>query len=205
MALDLTIFLLTSLAIILTPGQDLLMVMSRGVTQGASAGVVTALGVSTGLLGHTLLATFGVGALLLASDALFFVVKLLGAAYLLYLGFKLLLARESEIHAIACEPKPLWRCYLTGAVSNLTNPKVTLFYFAYLPQFIPTGHQNPYLLLMLGALFAALTFVVKAPIGYFAGRCSQWVLRHPLVLLRFNQLSGVVLISFGVKLAFARK
>jgi len=89
------VFLLTSAVIILTPGQDMILVMSRSIAQGQKAGVMTAFGVSIGLLGHTLLATLGLGALLLASEFLFNIIKLIGAGYLIYIGYQLLRSKDT--------------------------------------------------------------------------------------------------------------
>lgn len=196
-------FVLTSVVIILTPGQDMVLVMSRGITQGASAGIVTAAGVSTGLLGHTALAGIGLGALLMASEPLFTVLKIIGAAYLIYLGLRLLITRVNQLDVVDSEPVSLKKLFSVGALSNLSNPKITLFYFAFLPQFVPAGIHNPApLILMLGAGFALLTFLIKAPIGYFSGLASAWIRSRSEIVSLINRVSGTVLIGLGLKLAF---
>ena len=205
---SLLLFLIASLLVIVTPGQDMILVMSRSLIQGSTAGVVTAAGVSSGLLVHTVLAALGLGAILQASELLFFTLKICGAAYLIYLGVRLLRTRSTEIELLATSRvnKPLGQLYLQGAFSNLSNPKIAVFYFAFLPQFISTGVQYPtFYLLGLGTAFAVLTFVVKGPIGFFAGYLSEWLRSRRAVLTWMHRTSGIVLMSLGLRLAFERK
>jgi threonine/homoserine/homoserine lactone efflux protein len=200
------LFVATSLILIATPGQDMILVMSRSVAQGAAAGVATAAGVSVGLVGHTVLATLGLGAILRASAWLFVVLKLVGAAYLIYLGFALLRTRAGDLALGATSPRSLAWLFRDGAFSNLSNPKIAIFYFAFLPQFVAGDSAHPTLqLLALGLVFAALTFLVKGPVGLFAGALSSWLRRRPSVLLWLYRSSGVVLLGLGVRLAFERR
>ena len=153
---QLLLFIVTSLVVIVTPGQDMILVMSRSITQGSAAGIATAAGVSTGLLGHTLLAGLGLGSILLVSETLFVVLKLVGAAYLIYLGVRLLLTRAASLELAGPRAARRRRLFVEGALSNLSNPKIAIFYFAFLPQFMPADTQHPtQLLLMLGAVFSA--------------------------------------------------
>ncbi|MDJ0880304.1 MAG: LysE family translocator, partial [Gammaproteobacteria bacterium] len=122
--LQLLLFVMTSLLVILTPGQDMILVMSRGMSQGIKAGMITAMGVSVGLLVHTMLAAMGVGALLLASETLFTLVKMIGATYLIYLGIRLLVSK-SVIGNLKATKKSYKKMFSEGAISNITNPKVT--------------------------------------------------------------------------------
>jgi threonine/homoserine/homoserine lactone efflux protein len=203
---QLVLFVVTSLVVIVTPGQDMILVMSRSITQGSAAGVATAAGVSTGLLGHTLLAGLGLGSILLASETLFVVVKLVGAAYLIYLGVRLLLTGAASFEFVGLRAAPLRRLFVEGALSNLSNPKIAIFYFAFLPQFMAADTPHPTrLLLMLGAVFSALTFLVKGPVGYFAGALSAWLRARPGLLIAMHRTSGTVLLVLGVKLAFERR
>lgn len=200
------LFIVTSLVLIVTPGQDMMLVMSRSITQGWKAGVVTAAGVSTGLLGHSLLASLGLGALLGASEMIFVTIKYVGAAYLVYLGIKLLAQGRSEIEVRRMSAVPMRSLFFQGAFSNLSNPKITIFYFAYLPQFIPSGSAHPTTMLFaLGVAFAALTFIVKGPVGYGAGILSGWLRSRPTVLSWINRTSGVVLVALGIRLAMERR
>jgi threonine/homoserine/homoserine lactone efflux protein len=200
------LFLAASLVLIVTPGQDMVLVMSRSLGLGSLAGIATAAGVSVGLLGHTLLATLGLGALLHASELLFQVLKLIGGAYLVYLGVRLLRAAATAHVLQAGSPASLPRLFVEGALSNLSNPKIALFYFAFLPQFVAASAERPTLsLFVLGVAFALLTFLVKGPIGYFAGALSGWLRSHRKVLTWINRSSGAVLIGLGMRLALEQR
>ena len=200
------VFVFASLVLIATPGQDMILVMSRSVAQGASAGVVTAAGVSVGLVGHTVLATLGLGAVLRTSEWLFVALKFVGAAYLIYLGIGLLRTQQGGLPIGAQAIRSLGKLFLDGAVSNLSNPKIAIFYFAFLPQFVSPSAQYPTLtVFVLGLVFAGLTFVVKAPVGLFAGRLSVWLRARPGVLQWVFRSSGAILVALGVRLAFERR
>ena len=200
------LFAATSLILIATPGQDMILVMSRSVAQGAAAGVATAAGVSVGLVGHTALATLGLGAILSASEWLFIALKLVGAAYLVYLAIGLLRTRRGDLALGNTAGRSPARLFMDGALSNLSNPKIAIFYFAFLPQFVAAGTEHPTLqLLALGLSFAALTFVVKAPVGLFAGALSGWLRRRPSVLVWLYRSNGAVLLGLGVRLALERR
>ena len=200
------VFVIASLVLIATPGQDMILVMSRSVAQGVAAGVVTAAGVSVGLVGHTVLATLGLGAVLRTSEWLFVALKLIGAAYLIYLGIGLLRTKQSGLPIGAQSARSLGRLFVDGAVSNLSNPKIAIFYFAFLPQFVSPSAQYPTLtVLVLGLAFAGLTFLVKAPVGVFAGRLSTWLRSRPDVLTWVFRSSGVILVALGARLALERR
>lgn len=200
------VFVAASLVLIATPGQDMILVMSRSVAQGAAAGVVTAGGVSLGLVGHTVLATLGLGAVLRTSEWLFIALKLVGAAYLIHLGIGLLRTRQSGLPIGPQAARSLGKLFADGAVSNLSNPKIAIFYFAFLPQFVSPSAQYPTLtVLVLGLAFAGLTFLVKAPVGIFAGRLSTWLRSRPGVLTWVFRSSGAILVALGARLAFERR
>ena len=196
------LFVATSLLVIATPGQDMILVMSRSVALGPAAGVVTAAGVSIGLVGHTILAALGLGAILRASEMLFTGLKLAGAAYLVWLGIGLLRTGNAELALRGVSARSSVRLFADGALSNLSNPKIAIFYFAFLPQFVPAGAAHPTLsMLALGLVFAGLTFLVKAPVGLFAGMLSGWLRARPRALVWLHRASGAVLVGLGVRLA----
>jgi threonine/homoserine/homoserine lactone efflux protein len=200
------LFVATSLLLIATPGQDMILVMSRSVAQGPAAGVVTAAGVSVGLVGHTMLATLGLGAVLRTSELLFAALKLVGAAYLVWLGIGLLRTKSAELALRGSGTRSLARLFADGALSNLSNPKIAVFYFAFLPQFVPQGAAHPTLsMLALGLVFAGLTFVVKGPVGLFAGLLSGWLRSRPRALHWLYRSSGAVLVALGVRLALEQR
>jgi threonine/homoserine/homoserine lactone efflux protein len=197
------LYLVASLALILTPGQDMLYVMSRALAQGRLAGLYSAVGVIIGILVHTALAAFGVGAILAASEGLFLALKLAGAAYLVYLGAKLLLSREAPLATHAdgrrfSAASLVWQ----GVLSNVSNPKIVLFFFAFLPQFVDPASPHPTAdLVFLGVLYAAMGLVVKAGVGLAAGTLAERVLRRPRAMLWINRVSGTILVALGLRLA----
>lgn len=199
------LFVGASLVVIIAPGQDMVLVMSRGMGQGAMAGIATGAGVSVGLLGHTVLAALGLGALLQSSPLVYSLVKFIGAGYLCYLGIRLLISGKRSLDTINPVKAPLFRLFTQGALSNLSNPKVAMFYFAFLPQFVPaTAPQPVFLISALGVAFALLTFAVKVPIGYFSGTLSNWFRSRPKALAWIYRSSGMMLIGLGLRLAFTQ-
>src|SRR5262245_12326697 len=200
------LFVVASLLLIATPGQDMILVMSRSIAHGAAAGVATAAGVSVGLVGHTVLATLGLGALLRTSEWLFVALKFFGAAYLVVLGVQLLRTRSQTLDLPDGAPRSLVRLFCDGALSNLSNPKIAIFYFAFLPQFVSPAATHPTsTVFALGLVFAALTFLVKAPVGLSAAMLSAWLRARPAALAWLYRTSGAVLIGLGIKLAFERR
>ena len=200
------LFVVASLALITLPGQDMILVMSRSIGQGAKAGVLTAAGVSVGLVGHTFLATFGLGVILRTSEWLFLALKLVGAAYLFYLGVGLLRTRREGLAIMADSFRPPGKLFFDGAFSNLSNPKIAVFYFAFLPQFVSPSALHPTLtVFVLGLAFAGLTFLVKAPVAIFSGALSAWLRTRPGVLVWVYRSSGAILVCLGVRLAFERR
>jgi threonine/homoserine/homoserine lactone efflux protein len=199
-----TPFVATSLLIILTPGQDMILVMSCTLSRGTRSGIITAAGVSVGLTVHTVFATMGLGALLQASEWMFTGLKWAGALYLLHLGISLF--RSSGALALSHShdaSESALRAFSKGALSNVSNPKIALFYLAFLPQFVPADAAHPTLsVFLLGLAFACLTFLVKGPVAVFAGLLSNWFRQNPRVFTRMHRTSGVVMIGLGLKLAF---
>jgi len=200
------LFIVTSLAVIVTPGQDMILVMSRSVTQGSSAGVVTAAGVSVGLIGHTILATLGLGAILRTSEGLFMTFRLFGAAYLIYLGITLLLTKKGKLELGISTQSSSLKLFMDGCLSNISNPNIAIFYFAFLPQFIhPNVTHTTLAITVLGLTFAILTFLIKASVSLFAGILSGWLRKRLNVLTWLYRSSGAILLGLGVKLAFERR
>ncbi len=197
------LFIVASVAVIISPGQDLVLVFSRSISQGAAAGVATAAGVSTGLVGHSILVTLGLGAIVQASPGIFLAIKILGAVYLLYLGVSLMRAGNAALNTEHRSVRSLPRLFADGAISNVANPKIIVFYLAFLPQFVSASVPNPALALFaLGLVFAVLTFVIKAPVGFFAGKLSAWFRSNPKYLRWIYRSSGSVLLVMAGRLAF---
>ncbi|AXF06801.1 threonine/homoserine/homoserine lactone efflux protein [Paraburkholderia sp. GV068] len=198
------LFLATSIAITMAPGPDNLQVLARGISQGRAAGLVAALGFATGITFHTTLAALGVAALLRSSPLAFEAIKLAGAAYLVWIGIK---ALRSQGLATAHEraPQPLMTVFRQSVLGNLLNPKVTLFFVVFLPQFVQTGGaQNgaqsvTVQMLELGALFMLQTLVVFSLFGVCAGMIGGWLRRRPRVGVWLDRLAGATFIALGIR------
>ena len=200
---DLGLYVFASLALILTPGQDFFYVVTRSLAQGRLAGVCSAIGVIIGILVHTALAALGVGAILHASEGLFLGLKLVGAAYLVYLGLRMMLRPDAARVANGTAPRLSAASLVRqGVLSNVTNPKIVLFFFAFLPQFVDPASAHPTRdLVFLGVLYAAMGLPVKAGVALAAGSLSERLLRRPAALAWAQRTSGAVLIGLGLRIA----
>jgi threonine/homoserine/homoserine lactone efflux protein len=199
------LFVTASLVLIAIPGQDMILVMSRSIAQGAVAGVATATGVCSGLVVHTVVATLGLGALIQASSFLYFGLQLAGAVYLIHLGLQLLRAPQQQLAMAGSAAKRPARMFFDGALSNICNPKIAVFYLAFLPQFVAPGAAHATLsLFVLGLVFAVLALLVKGPIGLGAAALSGWLRAHPQSLVWLFRTSGLVLLGLGLQLALQR-
>jgi threonine/homoserine/homoserine lactone efflux protein len=201
----LELYVVASLALIATPGQDMIYVITRSLAQGRVAGLCSALGVCLGILVHTALAALGVGAILQASEGLFVALKLAGAGYLVYLGVRMVFSR-ADASLLAGAPVRLSAAGLVwqGVLSNVTNPKIVLFFFAFLPQFVDPASAHPTRnLVFLGVLYAAMALPVKGGVALAAGSLADR-LRSPRALARIHRIGGTVLVALGVRLAAER-
>lgn len=200
---SLALYVAASLALIATPGQDMLYVMARAMAQGRRAGLCSALGVCLGILVHTALAALGVGAILLASETLFMAVKLVGACYLVFIGARMLLARAGGPGIEAAAGRlTLPSLFAQGVLSNVSNPKIVLFFLAFLPQFVDPASPHPTRdLALLGVLYAVMALPVKCAVGIAAGSLSERILRRPSAITWMNRVSGGVLVALGLRLA----
>jgi len=177
-------FLLTSLVIVATPGTGALYTIAAGLTRGARASVLAAFACTLGTVPHLLAAITGLAALLHASGVAFAVLKYAGVAYLLYLAW----VTWRDHGALSVDDgetdgsRSVWSVLGTGITLNLLNPKLTIFFFAFLPQFVPAGDGAVPAMLVLSAVFMAMTFVVFAAYGVFAAAVRDHVLRRPRVL-----------------------
>jgi threonine/homoserine/homoserine lactone efflux protein len=198
-------FLGVSALVIATPGQDTALTIKNTLAGGRRAGVLTALGVSTGQAVWTLAASAGVAALLVASEPAFLTLKLAGAAYLVFLGAQSLLAalRGASVHEVrGGAPARLAPAtgYRQGVVSNLGNPKMAVFFTSLLPQFAPAGGGSFAVMLALGLVFCAMTFLWLAAYSAAVDRAGH-VLRRRGVRRALDAVTGTVLVALGLRLA----
>ncbi|MCO5098872.1 MAG: LysE family translocator [Rhodocyclaceae bacterium] len=200
-------FLLAAALITLAPGPDNLSVLSLGLSRGRRAGIGFGLGCALGCFIHTLLATLGVTALIAASETAFTALKLAGAAYLCWLGWKALRSPGATLSADAevLHTDKAMRPYLVrGFVANAINPKVALFFLAFLPQFVdPSRGHAAAQTALLGTLFAAQTVLIFGAIGWYAGTVGGWLRGRPAVGRWLDRATGVLFIGLGIRLALA--
>jgi threonine/homoserine/homoserine lactone efflux protein len=203
------LFVVSGLLLNITPGQDTLYIVTRSVAQGRAAGVWSVLGISSGSVLHTLAAAFGLSAILATSAEAFVVVKLAGAAYLVYLGAKMLLERPAAATTPGVEAPPAresaWAIYRAALLTNMLNPKVALFFLAFLPQFVaPDASSRVTAFLFLGAVFVfngtlwclVLVMAASALSGRLRGSAAG--------ARRLRQATGAVFVGLGARLALSK-
>jgi len=197
------LYVAASLALIATPGQDMLYVIARSLAQGRWAGLLSALGVCIGILVHTALAALGAGALLRASDEAFIVLKLAGAAYLVYLGVRMAISSAPRARDHAPAPRMSARSLVAqGVLSNVSNPKIVVFFMAFLPQFVDPASAHPTRdLVALGALYAAMALPVKGAVAWAVGTFSARAAPSPALLAWAQRAGGAILVVLGIRLA----
>jgi threonine/homoserine/homoserine lactone efflux protein len=200
------LFIGVSWALIITPGPDMLYVITRGVTQGRKAGILSAIGVICGILVHTTAAALGLTLILQTSALAFLIVKTLGAAYLIYLGIKAW-REKSTFHlqtstAIVSSRRVFWQ----GVLSNVLNPKVAIFFLAFLPQFVDKGGPHVALqMVMLGLTFAFFGLCFLLMVGYSSGKIGSLLTRQPRYGQFLERLAGAVMIGLGIRLALTER
>lgn len=200
---DFHVFLLTGILLNLTPGPDTFYILGRSLTQGRSAGVASVLGISTGSLIHTLAAAFGLSAFLATSASAFLVVKLVGAAYLVYLGARMLLSRSiSTAIPAGFSSSGFWAVYRQGLLTNVLNPKVALFFLALLPQFIAAESSSKFAaFITLGLCFLATGTIWCLCLVWFSSRFGERLRGCKNFGGILNRTAGALFIGLGARLA----
>jgi threonine/homoserine/homoserine lactone efflux protein len=202
------LFMISALALNFSPGPSILYILSRSVGQGREAGLVSVLGLATATLIHAVAMALGLSTLLLYSPLAFAVVKYLGAAYLIYLGVSALLSRGT-FHAATtagAAPLSLGAVYRQGVVTDLLNPKVALFFIAFLPQFVDPSVGSPTLqILFFGLLFHVTGVPVNLMVALAGGRLATLLARRPGWARMQNWISGTVLLALGLRLALSEQ
>jgi len=198
-------FLLTALIIVATPGTGALYTISTGLTRGARAGLVAAVGCTLGIVPHLVAATTGTAALLRASGEAFEIVKFGGVAYLLYMAVATWRDRSPLVVDERGE-RSAARIVSSGVLMNLLNPKLTIFFFAFLPQFVPPhSHHELASLLELSGVFMAMTLIVFALYGVFAAAMRRHVIDRPAIVRRMRQTFAVSFVGLSAKLALTHR
>jgi threonine/homoserine/homoserine lactone efflux protein len=200
----LSLFLLAALGLLFIPGPAILYVVTRSVDQGRNAGVVSAAGIGIADLVHTAAAAFGLSALLLTSALAFTIVKYLGAAYLIYLGIRTLLRRDTHQTTSNTTQKSPSRMFFQGMMVELLNPKTALFFFAFLLQFVdPTRGPIAVQILLFGSLYVVLGLCSLSIYGLLAGTLAQWLKSNASFQKIQRYITGSIYIALGLTAAFA--
>lgn len=201
-------FLAASALITIAPGPDNLMVLSVGISRGHRAGIGFGLGCALGCFMHTLWAALGIGAVVMASEGTFAVLKMAGAAYLVYIGVMswrfagqatLLKLDDGAIEPISAHLR-------RGFIANVINPKVALFFIAFLPQFVDPARGPVWLqMVLLGALFAVQTVLIFGSLGWFAGGIGNRLQRQPALAVWLDRCAGTIFFALALHLASATR
>lgn len=206
---DLLLFVVSGLLLNVTPGPDTLYIVSRSSTQGLRAGGAAALGIGAGTLVHITAAALGLSAILAASASAFTAVKILGAAYLIYVGISMLRSPGSTFEAAAAVqlvPAALRTVFLQGFLTNLLNPKVALFFLAFLPQFVESAAPNkPLALLFLGVIFNLNGTLWNLFVAWSATRIAAGLRRRSAAVKWFNRCVGGIFVYLGIRLALVKQ
>lgn len=196
---SLALFFIAALVLALAPGPDLLYITTRGLDQGAMAGLISALGVHTGVLIHTIVAALGLSALIASSAASFTLIKYAGAVYLCFLGLRPFVSwRQTTTpgcQRLTCRTD-LRKVFYQGVITDVLNPKVILFFLAFFPQFVDPGSPSASVnILLLGLMFVAIAFPIDAVVGLLAARVSKQ-LGHSRPWGRW--VTGVAFVTLGI-------
>lgn len=200
--IDFKVFLISTVLLIVTPGTDTLYILSRSISQGRKAGIYSTLGIVSGVFIHTLLAAFGLSIILAKSALLFNIIKFVGMAYLIYLGIRMILAKKTNI----VEDQPTLeytsskKMYIQGMITNVTNPKVVLFFLAFIPQFINTGNSSPLPFVILGLIYSVIGGLWCLTIANFASKLTNKFRKSTKPQYILNKITGIVFITMGLKL-----
>lgn len=201
-------FLITGILLNLTPGNDTIFILSKSIGQGKKAGIVSSLGIATGSIVHTLLAAFGLSLIIAESILLFNLIKYAGAIYLCYMGYKMLTNKigfqTSEIKKAAIVN--YWKIYRDGIFTNLLNPKVALFFIAFLPQFIDPNLKETILpFVTLGTTFITTGAIWCFTLAIFASSIFSKLKDNKKIANAINKVCGLALIGLGIKVALSNR
>ena len=201
------VFAVTAMMLNLTPGNDMLYVIARSTSQGSKAGIISSLGIMAGCMVHIIAAMAGLSAILASSSIAFDVIKFIGAAYLIYLGIRSIISKKQSLE-IKRDIKKLsyQRIFWQGFLTNVLNPKVALFFLAFLPQFIDVSKQNTaWQILFLGVWFDVGGTLVNIVVSLLFGKIGQWLSRSPGFVKWQQRITGTLLIALGIKVALSSR
>ncbi|HWX02216.1 LysE family translocator [Collimonas sp.] len=201
---EIWLFLIAAMTLTLAPGPDNIYVLTRGIAQGRKAGLVSALGFSSGLIFHTMLAVLGFAALIKASPLAYSLLRYAGAGYLIYIGVRTLRSHATvKLNGNdAAPPMKLSRIYWQSVIANILNPKVTLFFIAFLPQFVNAGAGHiPAQMLLLAAVFILQALLIFSAVALFSGMVGAFFQRKKAAASVMNRVAGTAFIGLGIRIA----
>jgi threonine/homoserine/homoserine lactone efflux protein len=199
-------FLTASILLALAPGPDNIFVLTQSALRGRLAGIVVMCGLCTGLLVHTSAVALGVAVIFQTSVVAFSILKFIGAGYLLYLAWQAFRASAERIRIQDNGKVNHWKLYCRGIIMNITNPKVSIFFLAFLPQFAnPSRGPVSLQILLLGGLFIIATILVFGAIALLSGALGQWLNRSTRTRNALNKITGTVFLGLALKLATTRQ
>lgn len=197
-------YLAVLIGFVFIPGPAVVLTLTQALSSGTRVGIATGLGIAVGDLVHTAMAVFGLSAVLLGSALLFELVKYVGAAYLVYLGIRAILARDSGTVLQRAKPMSSARAFRQAVLAEMLNPKSALFFLAFLPQFVSTSEPHPVpQMIELSVVFMLMTFVVFVGYGLFAASIRDHVITRPRVLTWMRRTFAAAFVGLGIKLALA--
>ena len=198
-------FLVAAFMLNIAPGPDMLYVIGRSVGQGRKAGIVSSLGVFVGCWVHILAAAFGIAALLRSSPVAFNVVRYAGAGYLLYLGARMI-AQKTDLARPELEPENLMSIFRQGVITNVLNPKVAIFFLAFLPQFIDARRGSVALqIILLGLIFNVGGTLVNLGVAYAGGTLGELLRRNQSIARWQRRFTGLIFVGLGLRLAWQKR
>src|SRR6267378_1182091 len=203
---DFGLFLAAGILLNLTPGPDTAYILGRSIAQGREAGIASALGICVGSIFHSCAAALGLSAILATSAVAFAAIKLLGAAYLIFLGIKMLLDRRRQLSLPSnFRRRTTIAAFRQGVFTNVLNPKVALFFLAFLPQFIdPASNMKVFAFLMLGLTFVMTGTIWCLILAWFASAFSERLRTHETIEQWLNRAAGALFVFLGLRLATAK-
>ncbi len=202
---NLSLFIVATLLLAMTPGQDFIYVMIRSVSQGARAGIIAIAGLMIGVTFHTVAAATGIAAILLTSSYAFMAIKFVGAAYLVYLGIQAFRQKGNLDINKPREKATDLKLFKEGILSSTLNPKLALFFMAFLPQFVSSGSNAFTQMLLLGVLFALLSLPILIAVAVLSARFGNFITGNETVAKSIGKVTGIVLVGLGIRLAMVER
>lgn len=203
---NMLLFLSVAFILLISPGPNTIYVVTKGVTEGRSAAFKAVLGASAGDMTQVLAVSLGLAVLLQASALTFFIIKMLGAGYLLYIGVRCFLNKQQMFSKASAGKTNSKDLFFTGFLTSALNPKTTLFFLSFLPQFVDTtsvyAQQQ---MVLFGSLFVVMGFLVMCVYAALAAELRFWIVKHEKIQVYFNWLTGAVFIGFGLRVAFSEQ